>query len=237
MKRVSVAMATYNGEKYLKEQIDSILVNLSLEDELIISDDGSNKETLKILDDYQKKDARIFLVNGPRKGVKKNFENALSHCQGRYIFLADQDDIWMENKVEMVLPYLKEYSVVVHDAIIVDQDGNELCHSFFAMRSSGKGVLKNIYKNTYIGCCMAFQSTLKDKIMPIPLEIEMHDQWIGILGEHFKKGCFFLPEKLILYRRHGDNASSFTHYPLKKMIKNRWCFVKNYWKRKRGEKN
>ena len=102
--RVSVAMATYNGEKYIKEQIDSILNNLEKSDELIISDDGSKDGTIKIIQEYQKKDSRIKLYDGPKNGVKQNFANAIKNCSGEYIFLADQDDIWNDKKVEKVFP-------------------------------------------------------------------------------------------------------------------------------------
>lgn len=229
---VSVAMATYNGDKYIKDQIESILINLKLDDELIISDDGSTDSTLKIVKEYQRKDKRIKLFEGPRLGVKQNFANAIEHCCGKYIFLSDQDDIWMPNKVEKVLEYFRDdkYKVVVHNADIVDKNLNSIENDFFSFRKSGKGKVKNIYKNTYIGCCMAFSASLKDKILPIPNNIEMHDQWIGLIGEKIGK-VFFLNENLIKYRRHDENVSSFKHYPLKRMIKNRIIFVKEYLRR------
>ena len=92
MKKISVAMATYNGEKYIKKQIESILINLNKDDELIISDDGSKDKTLDIIKSI--KDKRIKIISGPKQGVIKNFENALNNCTGEYIFLSDQDDIW-----------------------------------------------------------------------------------------------------------------------------------------------
>ena len=108
MKRISVAMVTYQGEKYIKEQLDSILVCLDREDEIVISDDGSGDGTLEIIRKYAKEDKRIHLVDGPRKGVKANVENALRNCEGAYIFLADQDDIWMPEKVARVMAELKK---------------------------------------------------------------------------------------------------------------------------------
>ena len=228
MKRVSVAMTTYNGEEYLKEQLDSILKNLSLEDEIIISDDGSQDKTIQILDEYCQKDSRIQWIQGPRQGVKQNFANAISHCNGKYIFLADQDDVWYDNKVETVVPYLDKYAVVIHDCIITNSKLEKQEESFFAYRNSGKGIFKNIYKNTYIGCCMAFHRDLIPIILPIPNNIEMHDQWIGVLGENKKEGSLFLQKKLLLYRRHETNTSSMKHYPLKKMLLNRYHFMKEY---------
>jgi len=219
--KVSVAMATYNGEKYIEEQIKTILVNLNDNDEVIISDDGSTDNTLDIINGF--KDSRIFVVSGPKQGVKKNFENAIRHCTGRYIFLCDQDDIWMDGKVERVLKEFSnpEVSVVVHNCTLIDQNGGKLLDSYFEFRKSGPGRLKNFIKNTYIGCCMAFDAKIKDKVLPVPTDIEMHDQWIGILAERFGKSVF-IDEKLILYRRHGDNTSDvFNHYGFTKMLSNR----------------
>lgn len=230
---ISVAMATYNGEKYLKEQIDSILKNLTDSDELIISDDGSTDQTSSIVKEYQKKYSQIKLIEGPKNGIKQNFVNAISHCKGKYIFLSDQDDIWLENKVNSILPLFLENDLVVHDCIIVDSSLNEIEPSFFEYRGSGKGIFKNIYKNTYIGCCMAFKRELVEFILPIPNNIEMHDQWIGIITEKTKKKVNFLQEKLIKYRRHEENNSQMKHYPFFKMLKNRIIFIIELKRRKK----
>lgn len=225
--RVSVAMATYNGEKYLKEQIDSILSNLSSDDELVISDDFSNDNTRNILKEYSKRDGRIKLLDGPKQGVKQNFANAIKNCTGKYIFLSDQDDIWESDKVKKVLNCFKkqECTLVVHEAIVIDENLTVIMPSFFNYRKSGKGIIKNIWKNTYIGCCMAFDSQIKEKVLPIPNNIEMHDQWIGIMNEIYCKS-FFLNDKLIKYRRHSDNVSSMKHYGIGKMVKNRIILIK-----------
>lgn len=230
--RCSIVMATYNGEKYIKEQIDSILQNMNQDDELIISDDGSKDETLNIISKYN--DNRIKVIEGPRKGVKQNFANAIKNAKGEYIFLSDQDDIWMENKIDLMLNSFEnsKASVVIHDAEVVDENLEVTIPSFFEYRKSGKGILKNIYKNTYIGCCMAFKAELKEYILPVPNNIEMHDQWIGVLGEKNGKGSIFLKEKLIKYRRHSCNVSGMEHYGIIKMIRNRNLFIINYLKRK-----
>ncbi len=103
---ISVAMATYNGEKYIKEQLESILLQLENQDEVIVSDDGSTDHTLKIIESLN--DQRIKILKGPRNGVKQNFAHALSFCKGKYIFLSDQDDIWLENKVKHLLTCFEE---------------------------------------------------------------------------------------------------------------------------------
>ena len=93
-------MAAYNGELYIAQQLDSILNNIKINDEVIISDDGSSDRTREIIRDYIVKDNRIKLVDGPQKGVVKNFENALEYANGEIIFLCDQDDVWKDNKIE-----------------------------------------------------------------------------------------------------------------------------------------
>lgn len=221
--RCSVAMATYNGEKYIKWQLVSIINQLSDIDELIISDDGSTDNTLSIIREFQKNDKRIKLFEGPKMGVKQNFANAIDKCKGEYIFLSDQDDIWAPNKLEKVLEIFKNQhtSLVIHDCFVVNDNMDIISYSFFKSRNSKSGILKNIIKNSYIGCCMAFKSDLKKYILPIPNKIEMHDQWIGILAENFGEGSSFINDKLIKYRRHESNVSQMKHYPLNRMIKNR----------------
>lgn len=222
---ISIAMATYNGEKYIKEQIDSILKQINKNDEIIISDDGSTDKTIEIIKKY--KDKRIKIINGPQKGVKQNFANSISNCHGKYIFLADQDDIWMPNKVESVLKVFEEKKCmcIVHDCFVFNSENKEQIYdSFFKFRKSGAGIFKNILKNTYIGCCMAIDGRLKKYILPIPNSIEMHDQWIGIIGE--KKGkSIFIKDKLLQYRRHSNNVTSMKHQSIIKMLKNRLVLI------------
>lgn len=228
MKRISVAMVSYQGAKYIEEQLNSILMQLGPEDEVVISDDGSTDGTREILARYQEQDGRVRMIDGPKSGVKANVENALRACQGAYIFLADQDDIWMPEKVERVMEAFSDPAVglVVHDAIVTDGECKEvILDSFYSLKGSGAGALKNIWRNTYIGCCMAFRHELLEEVLPIPNYIEMHDQWIGVINDQLKRGTCFLPNKLLKYRRHGNNASGMSHYGVPRMIKNRVCFV------------
>ena len=219
---ISVCMATYNGEKYIEEQLDSILSQISVNDELIISDDGSKDNTRHIINRYQKKYCNIKLIDGPRKGVIKNFENALSFSKGDIIFLSDQDDIWIEGKVEKVLNEFKNPNIilVLHDAEIVDKNEKVIEKSFYKHRGSQKGFINNIIKNSYIGCCMAFRKQLLNISLPFPDKIEMHDWWLGLIAEQNGE-VSLITDKLIKYRRHGDNVSSFHHHPLYKMVFNR----------------
>lgn len=229
---ISVCMTSYNGKQYIQKQIDTILLNLSSEDELIISDDGSTDGTIDLVQELSKNDGRIRLIKGPKKGVIANFENAIKAAKGDYIYLADQDDLWAPNKVAKVQVCFEQQKcmVVVHDADIIDAEDNVTETSFYERRGSGRGVVKNIVKNTYIGCCMAFKKELLGCVLPIPKNIEMHDQWIGVIGD-IKGKAYFDKTILFHYRRHGENVSSFSHYPIPKMIRNRVVFLWELLKR------
>lgn len=227
--RISVVLAAYNGENYIREQMDSILANLSERDEILISDDGSTDDTVKILREYENGRVPVRILKGPGQGIKKNFEYALRQCRGEFIFLSDQDDVWRGDKVERVLPYLAKgkYRLVNHDARVMDGElKREIMPSFFSYRGSASGFLKNFVKNRYMGCCMAFHRSLLPLILPIPQEIEMHDQWIGLINELTKGGSLFLKEPLLLYRRHEKNVSDFSHGTVFQMIKKRLILAK-----------
>ncbi|KGM45898.1 glycosyltransferase family 2 protein [Neobacillus niacini] len=215
--KVSVAMATYNGEKYLEQQIDSILMQLGSEDELIISDDHSSDQTIAIIERYLKNDQRVKLFTNEESGVTSNFENAIKRTQNDIIFLSDQDDIWKPEKVKTVKSYYEKHpniQMIMSDITVVDNQLNTTIESFFHYRGSRAGVIKNIFKNSYIGCAMSFRKELKTKILPIPRNVPMHDMWIGLVAD-MNKSALLIPEKLIYYRRHDatvttvENTSSF----------------------------
>lgn len=206
--RVSVCIATYNGESFIKEQLNSILSQLSENDEIIISDDGSKDDTLHIIKAFNDFRIKVF-INKNKHGVIPNFENALKHAKGDYIFLCDQDDVWEMNKVQTCISYLQENILVLHDASLIDKNGNKYCNSYFALRHSKTGYISNLYRNSYLGCCMAFRKELLKYIFPFPKRIEMHDRWIGLQAElHGKTALISLP--LSRYRIHGGNVSNST---------------------------
>lgn len=202
---ISVCIATYNGENYIEKQISSILSQLSEEDEIIISDDGSTDKTLNILKRFNDSRIKIFLNSNPH-GFVFNFENAIKNAKGNYIFLSDQDDIWTNNKIEVCLQYLQISDLVVHNALLVNAQGEKSNIDFFSIRKPKLGYWKNLYKNSYIGCCMAFNSNLLKDILPFPKHILWHDMWIGLIAEK-KSKTIFVPDILLYYRRHGENAS------------------------------
>lgn len=202
---VSVCMASYNGAKYIKKQIDSILVQLDENDEVIISDDSSSDSTLEIVESFN--DDRIKLLKNQKfKSPIYNFENAMKHSKGDIIILSDQDDIWENNKVTSIKKYMKNYDLVISDATIINSEGEILETSFYKKNNSKKGFLRNLVHNSYLGCTMAFNRKILNKSLPFPSNIPMHDWWIGMIAEVYGK-TFFINEKLIRYRRHGENVS------------------------------
>ncbi len=205
---ISVALASYNGEKYIGEQIESILSQLGSGDELVVSDDGSADATIEILAEFAERDGRVKVLNGPRQGFVKNFENALSHCKGDIIFLSDQDDVWANDKVETVLDFFNknpQIECVRHDASVVDGEGKVIIQSYNEYRNANVSYFKNIVKNTFTGCCMAFRSEWLKQMLPVP-EGLFHDAWFGCISCYFKKAAV-IDGKLINWRRHGDNVT------------------------------
>jgi glycosyltransferase involved in cell wall biosynthesis len=199
-------MATYNGEKFIDQQVKSILDQLSSNDELIVSDDHSTDNTIGILHSFN--DARIKIIyNNGVKGHVGNFQNALSNAKGDYIFLADQDDIWFDNKVEVMISYLENYDVVCCDCEIVDENLITIAKSYYNYIGSGPGLFKNFLRNTYMGNCMAFKKEVLELALPIPYDIPNHDLWIGITADLFYKP-YFIPQILGMHRRHDLNASN-----------------------------
>lgn len=204
--RVSVCMASFNGAAHVQEQLRSILCS-PLVDEVIVSDDGSTDGTVQIIKDIG--DDRVMLVDGPRAGLIRNFEHALTKASGDVIFLSDQDDVWLPGKVERVLPLLMDADLVITDCRVVDGALRELHPSFFRLNHSAPGVLRNFIKNGYLGCCMAMQKWVVQVGVPFPPGVPMHDWWLGLVAE-WNGTAYFHNEPLSLYRRHGQNASSTT---------------------------
>ena len=203
---ISVCIATYNGSRFIREQLDSILIQLGENDEIIISDDGSKDNTISIIESFGDIRIKVFYNDG-RHGVVPNFENALKHSSGDIIFFSDQDDIWDEYKVERCVDALKDVDLVVHNSRVGYEDGSHHDEDFFMLRHSGLGYWKNLLRNSYVGSCMAFKKEIKEYVLPFPKHILWHDMWIGLMVERHGK-TKFINDQLLYYRRHGDNASA-----------------------------
>ena len=203
---ISVCIATYNGASYLSLQLSSILDQLGVDDEVIISDDGSTDETLKIVESMN--DGRIRIVEGPRQASPvRNFENALLHSRGDIIFLSDQDDVWLDGKVKQMCKALEVSDCVTSNCVVTDDELSVTHPSFFALNRTKYGKAYNLLvKNGYLGCCMAFKRKILDKALPFPANIPMHDIWLGNVAA-FYYSASFIEKPLIKFRRHDHNAS------------------------------
>lgn len=205
MDRISVCIATYNGHKYIYDQLLSILPQLSADDEVIISDDSSTDDTLHIIGSINDPRIKIF-ANQTFRNPIYNFENALKQANNNVIFFSDQDDIWLPNKVEIMMKELKDHDLVLSNCYIGDSDLKIVKDSYFEWRNSKKGLIKNIWRNSYLGCCMCFDRKILVKALPFPPNIPMHDMWIGLVTEVYFKPKF-IEDRLMIYRRHAGNAT------------------------------
>jgi glycosyltransferase involved in cell wall biosynthesis len=215
-KHISVCMTSCDGERFIAMQIDSILPQLDGDDELVICDDCSFDSTLSIIRGY--KDPRIRLVrNEVRLGVIKNFEKCIAMAGNEIIFLADQDDIWMDDRVKKISGLFAENpetTLVLSNARVIDDSGRVVKDRFLKIynpvNSGLVKAIKNIVKNNYLGAAIAFRKEMARYILPIPGDVPMHDMWIGILNDIYGR-TYYLDEPLIQYRRHSGNLTSDRH--------------------------
>ena len=221
---ISVAMASFNGEKYIEEQVLSIVCQLNDDDELIVSDDGSSDNTLRIVTKLSSLYPQIHLIEGPQKGVFKNFENAMLHCKNDIIFLSDQDDVWIKGKVEKVKDVFEkhpEINVVMHRAYVLNQDEK----TTNLMVHYRKGFINNLIKSCYWGCCLAIRKKYIDQYLPFCVKGTAHDQLIGLLAEEDK--CVYYEEEPLCYHRYHNNNQTFRK-PLVKRISFRFKMLRDY---------
>lgn len=215
---ISIAMCTCNGELFLLEQLESIAKQTVLSDELIICDDQSTDETLKVVQDFQKKSPFHIKIysNSSKLGPTKNFEKAISLCNENMIVLSDQDDVWCPNKLERIISVFKNYPKIGYlfsNAMIVDE---KLQNSSFTMweRISFDFMQRKDYKqgqqlkvllkhNVVTGATIAFRVGLRKLILPIP-EQWIHDAWIALLLSAANIKGTFIEEPLIKYRQHSN---------------------------------
>lgn len=206
----SVCMATYNGAEFIKRQLDSIVKQLDKEDEVIIIDDGSTDATIQIIKENYSANQVNVVKNTTNLGSIKSFEKAIAAAKGEYIFLADQDDIWFDNKVSVMMKAFQQGAdLVVHDAVVVDGELNEMDSSWnhYNHNTLTTSILKNTLKNAYTGCMMAIKKERINAILPFPDKIEMHDQWIAHVAMKNDYQICILTEPLMYYVRHGGNVT------------------------------
>jgi glycosyltransferase involved in cell wall biosynthesis len=203
-------MATYQGERFVIRQLQSIFPQLSEQDELIVVDDGSTDSTFEQISSVR--DSRLVLIRkNENQGVLRAFETALSRSSGEIVFLSDQDDIWLPGKVEAVLGEFAadpELSLVASDAILIDENDNKIGDSFYAQRGKFRsGIWSNLLIGKFHGCTMAFRSSLLQSVLPFPSGNQVHhDTWIGCVNALIGK-TKYIDHPLVAYRRHSTNVT------------------------------
>ena len=215
MEKIDILLATYNGEKYLEAQLNSILSQTYSNFRLIVSDDFSSDSTRDILNRYKEKDNRIILYfQEENLGVVKNFEFLLNKVENKYYMLSDQDDIWKKDKIEKSLNTIEETGagLVYSDLEVVDKDLNVIYESYwklkgFTKRANKYNTFESLYLNNYItGCTMISRKEFIKDILPLPniSKYVLHDYWISLIVSQ-KTKIVSIKEPLIKYRQHKNN--------------------------------
>lgn len=203
--KISVVMAAYNGDKFIGEQINSLLKFLGAEDELIVSDDASTDSTKEVVESIG--DERVILLPiGRRLGYQKNFEKAISYSSGEFIFFADQDDICLPERFEKSILELKSFGCVIGDAVLVDEFLCKTNESFFDLRKCKKiSALRIFIRPVAIGATMACTRKFLQSALPFPAGVP-HDQWLSLVAAA-RGNLSVVRTPFILYRRHASVAS------------------------------
>lgn len=209
-KKISIAIATYNGGKYLREQLESLYSQTRIPNEVVVCDDNSIDNTVEILEEYKQRKGLKYYVNNPGLGVNKNFEKAIRLCTGDYIAICDQDDVWMPQKIEVSLRKLQEIEANGKPACISSR-----CHD---MDADGNVKLKSEIPDTYgyaatiadfdcksQGCSLMMNRMLLENLKSFPMKEPLYDGYIGIvaayIGEKYNLGI-----PLMYYRHHANNV-------------------------------
>ncbi len=215
MEKVDILLATYNGEQYLREQLDSILSQSYSEFRLLISDDLSTDNTREILAEYVEKDKRIIVFNQEKNlGVVKNFEFLLKKVESKYYMFSDQDDIWKENKIEKSIKTLEETNsdLVYTDLEVVDENLNVIYESYWKLKGIYNKIKKynnfeSLYLNNFVtGCTMLSKKELIEEVLPLPntSKFVLHDYWIPLILSQ-KHKITYIEDPTIKYRQHKNN--------------------------------
>jgi glycosyltransferase involved in cell wall biosynthesis len=210
---ISIALCTYNGARYLPQQLDSLLVQTYRNIEIVAADDGSSDETVAILRDYARRDSRLrVLASDVNRGVTGNFEFALSQCQGAYIAPCDQDDIWLAEKLSVLKSSMGAAALSYCDSELIDSHGHPL-----GMRISDRELMPSTQDpavfalgNCIAGHAMLFRRTLLPQALPTPQGF-LYDWWIVAVATT-NGGIAYCPRVLVQYRQHGANVTDLLRF-------------------------
>jgi glycosyltransferase involved in cell wall biosynthesis len=225
----SVCMATFNGSKYIEEQLRSILPQLSKQDEVIIVDDASSDETVNKIKSMNDDRISVYL-HEENMGHVKSFEHALGLAKGDAIFLSDQDDIWIADRVTLMEGEMRRRSCGLLVSNFYNFEFSLVNKDIQRVRSSRHlFILNNVFllfagKQRYFGCTMAIDRKLMDKILPFPKAVEAHDRWIGIVG-NLSGTVAHLEVPTVLRRLHEENLTPRSSRKIGFILKSRYNFL------------
>jgi len=206
---VSIALCTYNGEKYLNQQIESIIHQTYKNIEIIIIDDCSTDTTFELLQALTKDTKNVRLEqNRQNLGFIKNFEKAISYCNGEYISISDQDDIWSLNKIEILVENIGKHGLIFHDSLIIDEQGeqiNNLKLSDMTKIYKGDSNLYFLVNNCIPGHASMFKKDIVAFAMPFDKRF-FHDWWLAFVAASVTS-ITYIPDTLVKYRQHNNNVT------------------------------
>jgi glycosyltransferase involved in cell wall biosynthesis len=197
-------MATYNGSRYVAEQLASIMPQLREGDEILVADDGSTDGTVSKIRSFG--DAVRIIATERVGGVVPNFERVILAATGDCIVLSDQDDVWLPGRLDLIRDSLEQVDLVVLNGQLTDESLHPGPESVFEAVGVRKGFIANLIKNSFVGSCMAFRSTLRDRVVPFPPGVPWHDWYIGLVACATGR-IHHVHRTTMYYRRHAGNAS------------------------------
>ena len=206
---VSIPILTYNGEKYLEEQLNSIYNQTYKNIEVLVFDDCSTDGTKNILEKYNKSHGLKFIINKKNIGLRENSILSFKACIGDYIAPADQDDIWKKDKIEKLIDNIGNNTLIYTDSIPIDENGTQLGDFYFQQYSKlieGSNNKAFLFSNCISAHAMLFKRELLEDIFPIPDSMYFHDWWIAFVAATCGS-IKFLDEPLIYYRRHQEQVT------------------------------
>jgi len=220
--KISIALATYNGERFLREQLDSIYGQTYKNIEVIACDDCSTDSTVEILEEYKKKFGLVYYINEKNLGFVRNFEKLFTLCSGNFIALADQDDIWLPNKLEILIKNIGDSDLIYSDAELIDENGDAIHHSLIegsgVIVGSGRDFGYFLCNTSVTGCTVMFRRSLLEAVLPIPEFEKYHDWWLALCAAMYG-GVKYTTDKLVKYRQHGENDTGANKKtPLHKLL-------------------
>ncbi|MUU72937.1 glycosyltransferase [Pseudarthrobacter sp. GA104] len=228
--RVSVCMAAYNGARHIEEQIDSILSEIGPHDELVVVNDCSTDETSQLVAGIN--DPRIRLIQAERNnGYVRTFERALGEARGEFVFLSDQDDVWLPGRVDRMISAMDGKNMVVSNCRHFDGP----LGSFHEIRLRSKDSTHNLRNilgivvgyRLHWGCAMALRQEILQQVLPFPSYMtESHDQWVATVG-NVNRSIIYMEEDTILHRLHGGNLTPHGIRSASKIVRARIAFLRN----------